>query len=152
MVKKPVNKSNKSKDYSKIIGGGIITVGVIAIALLAVFLFKTLKDENKYTISYHSDDKLAEQIIERSDLDSVVLDDTANVVDTDNFISVEKALDTALSSAGATRQDVRDIDVELERKFGQIVYEVSFDFGQYEYEYYINAETATVVKSFKEID
>lgn len=140
-------------DYSKVIGGTLVVVGVVVLALLAVILAKTLRDEKKYTISYHSDDKLAPQIVEGDELPtSAVIVDEGIVVDTSKYITIEKALDLALSSAGLTREQVWDIDVELERKFGQMVFEVSFDAGQYEYEVYVNAESGEIVKSFKEID
>lgn len=140
-------------DYSKVIGGTLVVVGVVVLALLAVILAKTLRDEKKYTISYHSDDKLAPQIVGGDELPtSAVIVDEGVVIDTSKYITVEKALDLALSSAGLTREQVWDIDVELERKFGQMVFEVSFDAGQYEYEIYINAESGEIVKSFKEID
>lgn len=141
-------------DYSiaiRAIGGALVVVGVAVIILAAVNL--ALRDEKKYTISYHSDDKLAPQIVEGDELPtSVVIVDEGIVVDTSKYITIEKALDAALKSAGLTREQVRDIDVELERKFGQMVFEVSFDAGQYEYEYYVNAESGEIVKSFKGLD
>ncbi|MBR2998649.1 PepSY domain-containing protein [Candidatus Saccharibacteria bacterium] len=148
-------KSKKSAttgvDYLKVIGGVLVVVGVAVIMLVAVIL--ALRDEKKYTISYHSDDKLAPQIVEGDELPtSAVIVDEGIVVDTSKYITIEKALDAALKSAGLTREQVRDIDVELERKFGQMVFEVSFDAGQYEYEIYINAENGETVKSFKEIN
>ena len=143
-------------DYSKVMGGTLAGIGIVILALLAMILFKEIRDEKKYTISYRSDDKLAEKIVEQSELDKnmviVDVDDDAKPVDASKYIKVEEALDIALKSAGLTKNDVWDIDVELERKFGQMVFEVSFDAGQYEYEYYINAESGEVVKSFKEID
>ena len=141
-------------DYSKVIGGILAGIGVVIIALLAVILAKTLRDEKKYTISYHSDDKLASEIIEQSEVvgDLVEFEDEVKPIDTSKYIKLEKALEIALDSAGLTRSEVWDVDIELERKFGQVVFEVSFETGQYEYEYYINAESGAIVKSFKEID
>lgn len=152
-AKKQVKKAGV--DYSKAIGGALVVVGIVILALLTVVLAKTLRDEKKYTISYHSDDKLAPQIVEGDELPtSAVIVDEGVVVDTSNYITVEKALDLALSHEGLTREQVWDIDVELERKFGQMVFEVSFETGQYEYEVYINAENGEVVKSFisRELD
>lgn len=149
-------KSKKSvaagADYSKVIGIGLGVIGLVIVALLIVILAKTLRDEKKYTISYHSDDKLAPQIVEQSELEGSAIIDEVEVVNTADYITVEKALDAALKNAGLTREQVWDIDVELERKFGKIVYEVSFEAGQYEYEYYVDATTGEIVKSFKEIE
>ena len=156
-MKKQAKKSTKSGvDYSKVLGGTLAGVGIVIIALLVAILYKELRDEKKYMISYRSDDKLAESIVEQSELDknivAVEVDDEVKTVDTSKYIKVEEALGIALESAGLTKDQVWDIDVELEQKFGQVVFEVSFDAGQYEYEYYINAENGEVVKSFKEID
>ena len=145
-------QAKKSVDYSKVIGGALVVVGIIIVALLIVILAKTLRDEKKYTISYHSDDELASQIAEQSELEGNVIVDETEVVDTKKYITVEKAFNTALKNAGLNRDNVWDIDVELEKKFVKIVYEVNFKTKQYEYEYYVDAETGEIVKSFKEID
>ena len=145
-------QAKKSIDYSKVIGIGLGAIGLVIVALLIVILAKTLRDERKYTILYHSDDKLASQIVEQSGLDSNTILDGEVAIDTSKYITVEKALDVALTNAGFVRGDVWDIDVELERKFGKVVYEVSFDAGQYEYEYYVSAENGEIIKSFKEVD
>ena len=153
MKKQTKKVTTAGVDYSKVVGGALVVVGIIVVVLLVAILAKTFRDEKKYTISYHSDDKLAEQILEQSELPTnAVIADEEVVVDTSNYITIEKALALALEGAGLARENVWDIDVELEKKFGQIVYEVSFDAGQYEYEYYINAETGEIIKSFKEID
>ena len=153
-MKKEAKKTKKSSfDYSKAIGIGLGAIGIVIIALLSVVIAKEMRDDKKYVISYRSDDKLAEEIVDNSEFDAnIVTDKNSNSIDTSKYIAVEKALDVALNNAGLTREHVWDIDVELERKFGQMVFEVTFDAGQYEYEYYINAESGEIVKSFKEID
>ncbi|MBR2543670.1 PepSY domain-containing protein [Candidatus Saccharibacteria bacterium] len=153
-MKKEAKKTKKSSfDYSKAIGIGLGAIGIVIIALLSVVIAKEMRDDKKYVISYRSDDKLAEEIVDKSEFDAnIVTDKNSNSIDTSKYIAVEKALDVALNNAGLTRENVWDIDVELERKFGQMVFEVTFDAGQYEYEYYINAESGEIVKSFKEID
>ena len=70
----------------------------------------------------------------------------------DNYISSQAALDTALAHLGTSQSSVRDIDVDLEYKLGQVIYEVNFNLNQYEYEYYIDATTGEILKSFKELD
>ena len=94
MSKGKSKKSVAGVDYSKVIGGALVVVGVVVIALLAIILAKTLRDEKKYTISYRSDDKLAPQIVEGDELPtSAVIVDENVVVDTSNYVTVEKALD-----------------------------------------------------------
>ena len=142
-------------DYPKAIGLGLVGLGLMMIILLLVaILAKGIQRDKQYVISYRSDDKLAEEIVNKSELNGTVVEVDEEVVaaDTSNYITVEKALDLALANAGLKREQVWDIDVELERKFGQVVFEVSFDAGQYEYEIYINAESGEIVKSFKEIN
>ena len=155
-MKKEVKKTKKSSfDYSKAIGIGLGVIGIIIIALLGVVVAKEMRDEKKYTISYRSDDKLAEEIVDKSELDVEMIsgkDKNAKPIDTSKYIAVEKALEVALSNVNLTKADVWDIDVELERKFGKVVYEVSFNAGQYEYESYIDAESGKIVKAFKEFD
>ena len=154
-MKKQAKKTKSSFDCSNIIGKvisvGLVMIGLVIVALLVVILAKTMRDEDKYTISYHSDDKLASQIVEQSKLESsAIIDEDLEVINTDDYISVEKALEIALN--GLSKDQVWDIDIELERKYGQIVYEVSYNSGQYEYEYYINAKSGEIIKSFKEVD
>ena len=70
----------------------------------------------------------------------------------ENYISKENALKTALDHAKINQNDIRNVEVELDYKYNQTVYEVTFDYKQYEYEYYINAENGNILKSFREID
>lgn len=82
---------------------------------------------------------------------------TVNVTNNDvssneKYISREEALKVALTDIGVNQEDVYDIDIELDYKYSKTVFEVNFNYGKYEYEYYINAEDGTIVKSFKEID
>ena len=69
-----------------------------------------------------------------------------------NYISQDEALSIALKHAGKTKQEVRDIDVELDYEYGRTLYEVTFESNNYEYEYYIEPDTGKIFKSFKEFD
>lgn len=71
-----------------------------------------------------------------------------------NYISREKALSIALKDMKLSTSDVYDIDVEFENKttHGNYVYEVSFDYQNYEYEYFIDAKTGKIITSFKSRD
>ena len=75
-----------------------------------------------------------------------------DVSSNEKYISREEALKVALTDIGVNQEDVYDIDIELDYKYSKTVFEVNFNYGKYEYEYYINAEDGTIVKSFKEID
>lgn len=68
------------------------------------------------------------------------------------FITKEEAIDIALKDIGLTKNDVYDLEVELERKYNDDVYEVNFDYNYLDYEYYINAKDGHIIKSFSERD
>ena len=65
-------------------------------------------------------------------------------------ISREKAKSIALNHAGLKEADVRELEIELDKEKGVLVYEVSFESGKYEYDYDINAVTGAIKFSEKE--
>ncbi len=70
---------------------------------------------------------------------------------TETHITAEEALAKAVEHAGlAADAAIEDSECELGRKRSICVYEVEFDFEDYEYEYLINASTGDVVKYQKE--
>jgi uncharacterized membrane protein YkoI len=68
------------------------------------------------------------------------------------YIGKEAAIDIALAHAGLKRADIRDLQCELDRENGIMVYEVEFESGRYDYEYDIDAATGKILKSKKELD
>ena len=68
------------------------------------------------------------------------------------YIGKEAAINAALTHAGLERAKVRDLQCELDRENGVMVYEVEFESGLYDYEYDIDAATGKVLKSKKEFD
>ena len=85
-MKKQVKKKNCSIDYSKIIGLGMVVIGLIIIALLIVILAKTFRDEKKYTISYHGNDKIAEQMVKQDESETT---QETGAVSTEKYITIE---------------------------------------------------------------
>lgn len=88
-----------------------------------------------------------------------VTDDTESAVKKDeksmNFmagITANDAKDAALSHAGLEESQVSDIDVDLDRDNGKLIYEVDFNSGNTEYDYDINAETGEVISADKSKD
>lgn len=67
------------------------------------------------------------------------------------YITRDKALEVALNDMKLSKNNVYDVDVEFETKtnHGSNVYEVSFDYNNYEYEYYIDATTGKILSSYK---
>lgn len=88
-----------------------------------------------------------------------VTDDTESAVKKDEKsmnlmagITANDAKDAALSHAGLEESQVSDIDVDLDRDNGKLIYEVDFNSGNTEYDYDINAETGEVISADKSKD
>ena len=67
-------------------------------------------------------------------------------------ITANDAKDAALGHAGLEESQVSDIDVDLDRDNGMLIYEVDFNSGNTEYDYDINAETGEVISADKSKD
>lgn len=88
----------------------------------------------------------AESIVD--DAESTIKDDDKKT----NFmagITANEALDTALSHAKLDKSQVSDIDVDLDRDNGSLIYEVDFNSGNTEYDYDIDADTGEVISANK---
>lgn len=68
-----------------------------------------------------------------------------------SYIGKDAALSAALKAAGLTKDQVKNIEIELDYEHGVMVYEVEFDRGYDEYDYDINAKTGAVVAYDNEI-
>ena len=62
------------------------------------------------------------------------------------------ALNIVLKELNVNERDLYDLDIELENKYGKVLYEIDFKYNMYEYEYYIDASSGEVIHSFKEFD
>lgn len=73
---------------------------------------------------------------------------------TPSYISREEVLQIILKDLNVEQSTIRDLDIELENKarYGGMVYEVEFEQGRYEYEYFIEATTGTILDSFQSRD
>ena len=58
----------------------------------------------------------------------------------------------ALKHAGLTEGSIRELDMELDREDGALVYEIEFKAGGYEYEYTIDAATGKILAQERELD
>lgn len=78
--------------------------------------------------------------------------DTASVQTSAEPLTREQAIELALQNAGLSREQVFDLEAELDRERGNLVWEVDFDTRDYEYSYDIHAETGAVTKVKRERD
>lgn len=70
----------------------------------------------------------------------------------DTGISREEALAAVLARAGLTREQIRDLEVELDRERGQLVYQVEFQSGRIEYEGEVDPATGELLRYKTERD
>ncbi len=69
----------------------------------------------------------------------------ASATAVDELISREKAVEIALQKSGRTRDEVYDLEAELDREHYGVYWEVDFDTREYEYSYDIDAKTGEIV-------
>ena len=65
-------------------------------------------------------------------------------------ITRERAIELALQAASLTENEVFNIEAELDRERGGLVWEVEFETREHEYSYEIHAENGTVTKTERE--
>lgn len=62
-----------------------------------------------------------------------------------SYIGNDAALSAALTHSGLSRDDVNNIDIEIDYEYGLMVYEVEFESGSAEYEYGIDARSGDII-------
>ena len=154
MAKKVSKKvSKKEEQMSEKTEKTVLVLLVIIIILLAVILgIVILKKNNNIVDSNDSNYKV--DIDENDDGIKVTDDimDNQTTTDSKNYIARDSAISIALKDLKLSKNDVYDLECELDKEFNQIVYEVTFNYKNLEYEYYINAESGKIIHSFKELD
>ncbi len=68
------------------------------------------------------------------------------------LLTREEAVNKALSAAGLTKEEVRELEAELDRERGGLYWKVEFKHGTLEYDYDIHAETGEVTRVEQERD
>lgn len=100
-----------------------------------------------------------ETIFEKDDKDEEDKDDDEietdkkedDIVPDKSYIGEAKAKETALSFFGLKEKDVKDLDCDLEREKGKVIYDVDFIYGNEKYDVDIDAVSGGVLKSKKEL-
>ena len=100
--------------------------------------------EHEFVINATTGEILSRNIDEKDD------DETEEALTA--ALSKEQATDIALNHAGLSRSQVSELKVEKEWKNSKIVYEIDFKSGNYEYDYTVNANDGTIIKTEKEAD
>ena len=129
-------KTNKKENHIVLIILGII-IFILVIGLV-VLIIKYEHLEDHYD---HLEDMYNYQINNNTELNN-------------NYISRDEALNIALNDLKATRNEVYDVDLELEYKarYQTLVYEISFNNKNYEYEYFIDATSGKILDYYKSWD
>ena len=130
----------------------VLVLLVVIIILLAIILGIVILKKNNNIDSNDSNYKV--NIDDNDDGINVTDDilDTQTTTDNKNYIGRDNAINIALKDLKLTKNDVYDVECELDKEFNQTVYEVTFNYKNLEYEYYINAESGKIIHSFKELD
>jgi len=77
---------------------------------------------------------------------------TSATATTTTYIGTAKAKSIAFADAGVTESKVYDLEVEKDKEKGVVVYEVSFDYNGYEYDYTIHATSGKILEKEVERD
>lgn len=64
----------------------------------------------------------------------------------DAQLTRDEAIDIALKDAGLTREEIQDLDAELDRDDGTVHYDVDFEQNDRDYDYEIDANTGKILK------
>ena len=137
MAKKVNKKEEKSEKF-------VIPLLVVIIILLAVILGIVLFKNKDNNVVDNNNSNYQDSIEDN--------DNQNNSTDNQNYIGKDQAISIALKNIKLTKNDVYDLECELDNEFNQVVYEVTFNYKNLEYEYYINAESGKIIHSFKELD
>ena len=137
MAKKVNKKEEKSEKF-------VISLLVVIIILLAVILGIVLFKNKDNNVVDNNNSNYQDSIEDN--------DNQNNSTDNQNYIGKDQAISIALKNIKLTKNDVYDLECELDNEFNQVVYEVTFNYKNLEYEYYINAESGKIIHSFKELD
>ena len=133
-MKKKKNNNNSNNNITTILLSVIIAILVIILIIVLV------KDNNQENLNTNNTPNYNEPTNEN------------NNESNEKYITKDKALEIALKHAKLNQNDVYDISIELEYKYKSNVYEVDFNHKYYDYEYYVDAVTGEILRSFKEID
>lgn len=99
---------------------------------------------------------VADKVDDAADKTESAIDDTADKAEQSTQlvaeITAEQALEKALDHAKLKKSDVTDIDIDLDRDNGTLIYEVDFNHGGTEYDYDIDAKSGEIISADRDRD
>ena len=114
---------------------------IIIVILLLVVIMIMLKNDRDYQDNYYLNSN-----------GNSLNNGSNNSINENVKLSRSDALNIVLKELNVKERDLYDLDIELENKYGKVLYEIDFKYNMYEYEYYIDASSGEIVHSFKEFD
>ena len=109
----------KKKNSLKIIIGLLVVIIILLVGFIIFFIDEFIDEKEEIKNLYNHDS------IKSDDYNS---DYNATNNTNKNYISKENALKIALDDAKINQNDIHDIEVELDYKYNQTVYEVTFNY------------------------
>ena len=77
---------------------------------------------------------------------------TSMLTQSDTKLTADEALDVALREAGLGKNEIRELENNLDRENGILVYDIEFKSGNTEYSYDINAQTGEIIDREKDLN
>ena len=70
---------------------------------------------------------------------------TVDATQSEELITKDKAIEIALNKAGLTKDEIYDLESDLDREIQGVIWEVDFETKEYDYSYDIDAKTGEIV-------
>ncbi len=77
---------------------------------------------------------------------------TSMLTQSNTKLTADEALDIALREAGVGKNEIRELENNLDRENGILVYDIEFKSGNTEYSYDINAQTGEIIDREKDLN
>ncbi len=127
----------------------IIILGIIIVILGILCTFFYLESEHNEKLY---EDLKFNNSFSQDENENFDVNNFPDKIEDEDLISGGKALQIVLDSLNIKESDIYDLSNELEYKYDAYVYEIDFNYKNYEYDYYVNAKTGKIIKAFRERD
>ena len=144
MKKETIKKEKiKHEKYKNIL---IVVLFFIIVALMMEIIF--LESKKEFIEDKYDDLEDRYEYLQSNSNNSLEEDNLDKKI-----ITKEDALNIVLEDLKISKNDIRDLDIELEYKikYEKTIYEISFDYNYFEYEYYLEPSNGKILDSFKSL-